>query len=97
MTAVLAREGIPPETSRTLLDDGPDQFTKTMDRGVVGTMLDHAYMSQYHVDTAGKVDEQVLDQVHDDINRSPMSVIGMESPRDALRVLLNLFPVDPLN
>ena len=97
MTAVLAREGIPAETSRKLLDDGPDQFTKTMDRGVVGTMLDHLNMSYYHVDDAGKLDDQVLDQIHDNINCSPMSVIGMERPRDALRVLLNQAPVAPLN
>jgi hypothetical protein len=57
-------------------------------RGLLGTMVDHAHMSHFAVEDFGRVDEHVLAKIHEDINESPMSILGMDSPRQVLQTLL---------
>ncbi|HEY5283755.1 MAG TPA: hypothetical protein VIM14_13270 [Polyangia bacterium] len=83
----LAREGVSSNAASKVMDAGPDSFCRAVDRRVLGTMVDHANMSRFVVEDAGFVDASVLAKIHDEINESPMSVLGMESPR---RVLLSI-------
>jgi hypothetical protein len=88
LAQALAREGLSASARRKLMDDGPDTLCKATDRRVIGTMVDHAHMSQFAVGDFGRVDEHVLSHIHKAINESPMSVLGMERPRHMLKTLL---------
>lgn len=88
LAQALVREGLPATSSRKLMDDAPDTLCKATDRRVIGTMVDHAHMSQFAVEHFGRLDEHVLSHIHEDINESPMSILGMESPRHMLKTLL---------
>jgi hypothetical protein len=63
-------------------------FCKASDRRVIGTMLDHAHMSRAVFEREGSTDSEVLRMVREFINSSPMSILGMESPRASLGILL---------
>ncbi len=52
-------------------------------------MNDHVNMSRFFVEDAGGLDDRVLAKIHHDINESPMSILGMESPRRVLLALLS--------
>jgi hypothetical protein len=84
----LDEEGIPSAAARSIVDDGPDVFCKASDRRVIGTMLDHAHMSRAVIEQEGSTDLEVLRMVRDFINSSPTSILGMESPRGSLGLLL---------
>ena len=71
-----------------MIDDGPDVFAATVDRGVLGSMVDYAKMLQYTVEEQGGV--QVLSRraMNDIANECPMSKIGMNLPAEYLRDVL---------
>jgi hypothetical protein len=71
------------------MDDGPDTICRAIDRRVLGTMNDHVNMSRFFVEDAGGLDDRVLAKIHDAINDSPMSILGMESPRRVLHALFS--------
>jgi hypothetical protein len=89
LATALAREGIAASMGEKLADEGPDTICRATDRRVLGTMNDHLNMSRYFVEDAGGLDDRVLAKIHDDINESPMSILGMESPRRVLHALLS--------
>jgi hypothetical protein len=89
LAAALVREGIAASLSERLMDDGPDTICRATDRRVLGTMNDHVNMSRFSVEDAGGLDDRVLAKIHDDINESPMSILGMESPRRVFHALLS--------
>ena len=84
----LSLEGLPAEAGARLTDDGPDRHCPATDRHILGTMVDQAQMSQDFVEEVGGVDERVLSKLIEDINESPMSVLGGHSPRFVLRAIL---------
>lgn len=84
---VLQREGLNVVATHGLLDDGPDHFAKATNRRVLGSMVDFANMSRFVIADEGGVDSAAIAQVHKLINESPMSLLRMESPRQALRKL----------
>jgi hypothetical protein len=88
LAQALVREGLAASAGRKLMDDGPDSICKATDRRVIGTMVDHAHMSHFAVEDFGRVDEHVLAKIHENINESPMSILGMDSPRRVLQMLL---------
>ena len=87
--AALARQGFAPEAAGRILDEGPDQFCKTTDRGVLGSMNDFARMADWTAYDHQSADPDLLAMTADEhMNPAPMTVLGMESPRDVLRLLL---------
>jgi hypothetical protein len=85
----LARAGYPPGAAGRVLDEGPDLFCKTADRGVLGSMNDFAGMASWAVQDNGSADPALLAMTADEqMNEAPMSRLGMESPRNVLRLLL---------
>jgi hypothetical protein len=86
LAAALVREGVAADLGARLMDDGPDTICRAIDRRVLGTMNDHVNMSRFFVEDAGGLDDRVLAKIHDAINESPMSILGMESPRRVLLV-----------
>jgi hypothetical protein len=73
---------------RRVLDDGPDLFAKATDRRVLGSMVDFSNMSKWVVEDEGSVNPDVILRATELINKSPMSILDMESPREALHSLL---------
>jgi hypothetical protein len=88
LAQALVREGLPAAAGWKLMDDGPDTFCRATDRRVIGTMVDHAHMSRFAIADLGRVDEHVFARIHENINESPMSILGMDSPRATLHRLL---------
>jgi len=85
----LARERIEPHAAARIVDDGRDQFCKARDRGVLGSMNDFANAADWAAYDHQSADPQLLQQTADEqMNASPMSRLGMESPRAVLRALL---------
>jgi len=80
----LAEEGVSDAAARVIIDDTSDVFCRATDRRVIGTMVDHAHMSRAVFEQEGSTDSAVLGMVRDLINSSPMSVLGMQSPRESL-------------
>ncbi len=77
----LAEAGVVDEASAAeVLDDGPDLFSKTCDRGVLGSMVDFAHMSKAVVAHQGVLAHVSLDEMNSLMNRSPMSKLGMQAP-----------------
>ena len=74
---------------KRLMDDGPDTICRATDRRVLGTMNDHVNMSRFLLEDASGLDDCVLARIHDHINESPMSILGMESPRRVLHAILS--------
>jgi hypothetical protein len=70
------------------IDDAPDRFSTSADRGVTGSMVDYAKMLQYSVDYVGGLDRMSTRAMNDIANECPMSKIGMEHPADYLRQVL---------
>jgi hypothetical protein len=89
LAAALVREGVAASLGARLMDDGPDTICRAIDRRVLGTMNDHVNMSRFFVEDAGGLDDRVLAKIHDAINDSPMSILGMESPRRVLHALFS--------
>lgn len=85
---VLQGEGLNVVVIRGILDHGPDHFAKATDRRVLGSMIEFANMSHVVIEDEGGIDSAAIAQVHKLINESPMSLLRMESPRQALRRLL---------
>ena len=88
LAMTLGREGLPPESCARLTDEGPDSFCQATNRRILGTMVDHARMSQLFVEDVGGVDERVITKLVEDINESPMSFLEGHSPRYVLRAIL---------
>jgi hypothetical protein len=86
--AVLRGEDLDVAAIHGILDHGSDHFAKATDRRVLGSMVDFANMSHFVIEDEGGVDSAAIAQVHKLINESPMSLLRMESPRQALRRLL---------
>jgi hypothetical protein len=82
---LLAAEGYRPDHVRKVIDDGPDVFCRASDRRILGSMVDLAHLSGFVVADEGSLD---LRRCHDQIHEAPMSLLGMESPRQVLRSLL---------
>jgi hypothetical protein len=87
--AGLIRTGYPQESETRVLDEAADRFCKATDRRVLGSMNDFSNLSLFTTHDAQSVQPWVLDDAVDrQINPSPMSFLGMESPRDVMRLLL---------
>jgi hypothetical protein len=71
-----------------IVDDDPDTFATSADRGIVGSMVDYAKMLQYTDDYAGGPERMSTRSMNDVANECPMSKIGMASPARYLRQLL---------
>jgi len=85
----LGRHGYSPEDAWRILDEGPDQFSKATDRGVLGSMNDFANMAHWAAHDHQSADPALLAWTADEqMNRAPMSRLGMESPQHVLRQLL---------
>jgi uncharacterized protein DUF6933 len=85
----LTREGIALDAARRILDEGPDHFCKATDRGVLGSMTDFALMADSAAYEENSADPDLLVHTADSqLNESPMSRLGMDSPRSVLRALL---------
>jgi hypothetical protein len=73
-----------------ILDDGPDQFCKAGDRGVLGSMNDFANMADWAARDHASADVVLLQRTADEqMNSAPMSLLGMESPREVLHALVS--------
>ena len=84
----LGEEGITLSAARAIVDDSPDVFCKASDRRVIGTMVDHANMSRFVVEEEEATSARVLIMVRKHINSSPMSILAMDNPREAVKALL---------
>ena len=85
----LAREGVSPHAAGRILDEGPDQFCRATDRGVLGSMNDFANMADWETYDHRSANPAFLERTADrQMNEAPMSRLGMESPRVVLRALL---------
>lgn len=71
-----------------VLDKGSDVFTKTRDRGVLGSMVDYAKMAEIIVEQSGGLERVGLLRLTQHMNRTPMSRIGMGYPEDKIRQVL---------
>jgi hypothetical protein len=71
-----------------ILDDGPDFFSPSADRAVVGSMVDYAKMLQYSADYEGGLDHLSPRAMNDIANECPMSKIGGNRPARYLRQVL---------
>jgi hypothetical protein len=71
-----------------IVDGEPDIFSTSIDRGVVGSMVDYAKMLQYSVDYVGGLDRLNPRAMNDIANECPMRKIGMEHPACYLRQVL---------
>jgi hypothetical protein len=72
-----------------VLDEGPDEFCKATDRGVLGSMNDFAFMAHWAAEDHQSADPALLAHTADEqMNAAPMSRLGRDSPVDVLRLLL---------
>jgi hypothetical protein len=71
-----------------IIDSEPDTFSKTVDRGVTGSMVDYAHMLQHSADYEGGLDRLSSRDMNDLANECPMSKIGMKLPAEYLRQVL---------
>jgi hypothetical protein len=85
----LARHGYPPGAAGRILDDEEAHFSRATDRSVLGSMNDFADMAFWAVHEHGSADPALLAATADEqMNRAPMSRLGMGRPREVLRLLL---------
>jgi hypothetical protein len=84
----LTLEGVTPTQVAYLLDAGPDQVAKSINRSVIGSMNDMARMYKYYVEDAGSLGLLDVGELNREINKAPMSYIGMESGARALKDFL---------
>lgn len=85
----LAEVGVDEVSAATVLDEGPDLFSRTSDRGVLGSMVDLAHVSKAVVAHRGGLAHVSLDEMNRLMNRSPMSKLGMQAPdQKILRAIL---------
>ena len=87
-TNAFKAEGLTPTQIAYLLDTGPDQIGKTVNRSVIGSMNDLIRMWKYYVDDAGRLETINVEELNKEMNKVPMSYIGMESSERALKRLL---------
>jgi hypothetical protein len=85
---VLADYRFPERDIQRLMNEGPDIAAKTVDRGVLGSMVDYAKLLQYAVEDAGGLDRLSPRERNDIANECPMSKIDAH-PDDYLRRLLS--------
>ncbi len=71
-----------------IVDDEPDIFATSADRGVLGSMVDYAKMLQYTADYVGGLAHMSTRSMNDIANECPMGRIGMEMPVRSLRQFL---------
>jgi hypothetical protein len=71
-----------------IVDEGPDIFTASADRGVLGSMVDYAKMLQYTVEYQGGLQRLSRRTMNDIANKCPMSMIGMKLPAEYLHEVL---------
>ena len=71
-----------------VIDDGPDVFAKSIDRGVIGSMVDYAKMLRHAIDYEGGFQHLGPREMNDVANECPMRKIGMEYPAEYLRQVL---------
>jgi len=71
-----------------IVDDEPDIFATSADRGVLGSMVDYAKMLQFTADYAGGLERMSTRSMNDVANKCPMGRIGMERPARYLRQFL---------
>jgi hypothetical protein len=79
-TDALRDYGFSDDDVAKLIDDGPDVFARSVDRGVVGSMADYAKMFRHAVDHEGGLERLGPRSMNNIANECPMSRIGMESP-----------------
>jgi len=87
-TDALRDYGFSDDDVATLIHDGPDVFARSVDRGVVGSMVDYAKMFRHAVDHEGGLERLGPRSMNNIANECPMSRIGMESPTRYLRQVL---------
>lgn len=71
-----------------IVDDGPDVLARATDRGVLGSMVDFAFMFRHVMDDAGTLEPLDRRAINDIANACPMGKIGMQYPKDQLRAVL---------
>ena len=71
-----------------MIDDGPDTFATSADRGVLGSMVDFANMLKHTVDHRGGLQSLSRRAMNDIANECPMSKIEMNMPAGYLRRVL---------
>jgi hypothetical protein len=81
-------EGLTSTQIASLLDTGPDQMGKTANKSVIGSMNDLIRMWKYNVEDAGRLERINVEELNKEMNKVPMSYIGMESGERALKRLL---------
>jgi len=60
-------------------------FGRRTNRHIIGSQNDFIYLFRCHLeDTVSPAKEDVLQKIEDSLNQTPMSYVGMESPRTAL-------------
>ena len=73
-----------------VLDDDQDIFAKTVDRAVLGSMVDYVHLTKHQIDYRGVRDGVVfLDELSRYLNDVPMSAIGMDPPRTHMKFLVD--------
>ncbi|MBN2267788.1 MAG: hypothetical protein JW725_05640 [Candidatus Babeliaceae bacterium] len=88
---LLAYEGIPQETIKTLLEDcGQIRFAPTKSKSVLGSMNDIALNYRYEVMRHGGPEHSPMDQVMHELNRMPMMKLKFTLPIDELKAVLQL-------
>jgi hypothetical protein len=87
-TNAFGAEGLTSTQIAYLLDTGPDQIGKTVNKSVIGSMNDLIRMWKYYVEEAGRLETIKVEEVNKEMKNVPMSYIGMESGERALKRLL---------
>lgn len=67
---------------------GDERYAPTNDRSVVGSMLDYRKMFELMVEADGGFEQADIRGINALLNKSPMSVLGMESAVDVVRKVL---------
>ena len=88
-TDVIKSYGFSESQVAKVLDDGPDAFGKSLDRGVIGSMVDFVKMLSYVSDDDALFMSKTARELNDIANRCPMSKLGMDYPIERLTVLLS--------
>jgi len=85
----LAAEGVSAQNIQKLIDNGPDQYAKSDNRSVLGSMNDHIQTCKFYLKYRGGYDNLNFTQLDRELNIAPMKYIEMESAGRCLISLLN--------
>lgn len=86
---VMTSYGFPASKVADVLDEEPDTFSKCIDRGVIGSMVDFSKMLGYMAENEPRFRAMTTRDLNDIANRCPMSRLGMDCPIDRFTALLS--------